>query len=503
MIVRGTCLFPGIDINVQAVNQRSFQLLQDYLVTANASSPQSPHSGASALGAAGTAYAFEFYLWQTREEEGVTETTEGMDDEGGRGDKVEEGKRGPANPGERGGHASEDLNTSKESMGAPSGESLFTHVRITLPRPQRGFSPLSSSLPGLSLPTRAALSRLLIACGVDADVDWHSGAGEEAGTGEGSGALGRGKGSLSALFQYAAELQQRASTGASTSTSSSFPGVSEFDEPGEPGGGAGIGTGGFGHAEVELGGGGTFRDGVRQEVVLRSALRRAHGVSVRFAGPPNTQAEEQARDPASAHREGTRERGKNRDTESGSNGDGQRVGSQKTALPALAQRLGALQSLVKLLDTHRRYALAMRGSSVLLGAPQGGVDHKGNLELPGLGLDGGSKWLHWLQEQDRVRVQDPESGSVGKLEDGAEGHPKDSVLMSQKVSSVAQRFGSVVRHAGSPLAQELRGKRGLAQRRQWAERVAAEEMEVDMVFADPATSAKVRIRFLVLRVVLH
>jgi len=46
------------------VNQRSFQLLQDYLATANASSPRSPHLGASALGAAGTAYAFEFYLWQ-------------------------------------------------------------------------------------------------------------------------------------------------------------------------------------------------------------------------------------------------------------------------------------------------------------------------------------------------------------------------------------------------------------------------------------------------------
>jgi len=48
----------------------------------------------------------------------------------------------------------------------------------------------------------------------------------------------------------------------------------------------------------------------------------------------------------------------------------------------------------------------------------------------------------------------------------------------------------VGRMADSPLAQELRGKRGEAQRRRWAERVAAEEMEVDMVFADPATSAK-------------
>jgi len=134
--------------------------------------------------------------------------------------------------------------------------------------------------------------------------------------------------------------------------------------------GEGTGFGRGWSVEPAAGGCAAFRDGLREEVVLRSALRRAHGVSVRFASTPsNPAAEEQRSSEANEHRDGTSPQGGRAPTGGGGRQDAE--SGRGRAQPAMEQRLRAMQALVSLLERHPRDALALRGSSVLLGAPRG------------------------------------------------------------------------------------------------------------------------------------
>ncbi|GJP31525.1 hypothetical protein CLOM_g12791 [Closterium sp. NIES-68] len=334
----------------RAANERSFQLLQEYLAVAHITGAGSRASGASAGGAAAAAAAaarrsfeFEFFI---REE-------------------ISSSRRSGVNT--TASSSSGSGNGSGRGSGIGSATVLFRHVTMALPPPQRPRV-MGGSIP---LRTRMALSQLLDACGLPphltntlASATASAGAG---GAGAGAGGMGGGEGvRLSEVLVEAAEIQRQCEAG--WTDGGAWNGApdshSSFSSSSSGGGGGGRGSSSSSRVSSL----------VRDRAMMVHVLRMVRGVTVHFdqsqyhASPPS---------PAAAG------------------------ASSLGSLDPQHQEVLLLEQLIKALD--RTPDTNLSGSQVVIGAGRYRIDSQGRVWLKQ--GDELGRWAEWLARVDTEVIQ--------------------------------------------------------------------------------------------------